>query len=73
MIGSGSDITDRIRAEEELRAAHGEANLYLDIMVHDINNANAVALGYADLLAEMLEGRGEADGLETQERNQPEH
>src|SRR5690554_163842 len=57
MIGSGSDITDRIRAEEELRAAHGEANLYLDIMVHDINNANAVALGYADLLAEMLEGR----------------
>jgi len=57
MIGSGSDITDRIRAEMELRAAHDEANLYLDIMVHDINNANAVALGYTDLLAEVLEGR----------------
>ncbi|WP_250986056.1 sensor histidine kinase [Methanoculleus oceani] len=57
IIGSGADITDRIRAEEALRAAHGEANLYLDIMAHDINNANAVTLGYADLLVEALEGK----------------
>ena len=57
MIGSGADITDRIRAEEALRGAHDEANLYLDIMTHDINNANAVTLGYADLLVEMLEGK----------------
>ncbi len=57
VIGSGSDVTDRIRAEEELRATHEEANLYIDIMTHDINNANTVALGYADLLADMLEGK----------------
>jgi len=57
IVGSGSDVTDRIRAEEELRATHEEANLYIDIMTHDINNANTVALGYADLLAEMLEGK----------------
>ncbi len=57
IIGSGSDITEHIRAEEKLRAAHEEANLYLDIMGHDINNANTVALGYTDLLAEVLEGR----------------
>jgi PAS domain S-box-containing protein len=57
LIGSGADITDRIRAEEALRVAHDESNLYLDIMVHDINNANAVALGYTDLLAGALEGR----------------
>lgn len=57
IIGSGADITDRIRAEEGLREAHDEANLYLDIMTHDINNANAVALGYADLLVEALSGR----------------
>jgi PAS domain S-box-containing protein len=57
IIGSGSDITGRIRVEGELRAAHEEANLYLDIMVHDINNANAVALGYTDLLTEVLEGK----------------
>jgi len=57
IIGSGSDITERIRAEERLRAAHEEVNLYLDIMGHDINNANTVALGYTDLLAGVLEGR----------------
>ncbi len=57
VIGSGADITDRIRAEEALREAHDEANLYLDIMAHDINNANAVTLGYADLLVDMLEGK----------------
>ncbi|WP_301677168.1 sensor histidine kinase [Methanoculleus methanifontis] len=56
IIGSGADITDRIRAEEEQREAHDEANLYLDIMTHDINNANAVALGYADLLEATLDG-----------------
>ncbi|KLK88421.1 histidine kinase [Methanoculleus sediminis] len=56
VIGSGADITDRIRAEEEMREAHDEANLYLDIMTHDINNANAVALGYADLLEATLHG-----------------
>ena len=32
------------------------ANLFLDIMVHDINNANAVAIGYTQLLIDMLEG-----------------
>ena len=57
IIGSGADITDRIKVEEALRSAHDEANLYLDIMTHDINNANAVALGYTDLLVEGLEGR----------------
>ncbi|MDI6876167.1 MAG: PAS domain S-box protein [Methanomicrobiales archaeon] len=37
---------------EQLAAANREANLYLDIMVHDINNANMVSLGYADLIRE---------------------
>jgi len=57
IIASGSDVTDRIKAEVELRAAHEEANLYLDIMVHDINNANTIALGYTDLLTGALEGK----------------
>jgi len=51
-----TDITRRKKAEEALLAANEEANLYLDIMVHDINNANAIALGYSDFLAEDLEG-----------------
>ncbi|WP_298667790.1 HAMP domain-containing sensor histidine kinase [uncultured Methanofollis sp.] len=33
-----------------LTKANEEANLYLDIMSHDINNANTVALGYAQML-----------------------
>ncbi|WP_342678868.1 PAS domain S-box protein [Methanofollis sp. UBA420] len=47
-----------LRAERE--RASEEANLYLDIMTHDINNANAVAMGYSSLLASMLSGREEA-------------
>ncbi|MBP2144780.1 signal transduction histidine kinase [Methanofollis sp. W23] len=34
----------------ELKVANEEANLYLDIMSHDINNANAVSMGYTQLL-----------------------
>ncbi len=42
--------------KEELAESNTLSNLYLDIMIHDINNANAVSLMYAELLAEMLEG-----------------
>jgi len=39
-----------------LEAANREANLYLDIMTHDIKNAENVSNLYTDLLLEMLEG-----------------
>jgi len=52
-----TDITERKQAEEAILAANEEANLYLDIMVHDINNVNTVALGYSDILGEDLEGK----------------
>ncbi|MCM2466630.1 PAS domain S-box protein [Methanoculleus oceani] len=52
-----TDITGRKQAEEAILAANEEANLYLDIMVHDINNANTIALGYSDILGEDLEGK----------------
>jgi len=35
---------------DKLAKANREANLYLDIMAHDINNANTVMLGYAEML-----------------------
>jgi len=41
---------------KKLEAANREANLYLDIMTHDIKNAENVSSLYADLLIEMLEG-----------------
>ena len=64
------DITDRKRAEEALRrrtgdliranreveAARDEANMYLDIMTHDVRNANNVSNMYADLLTGLAEG-----------------
>jgi two-component system sensor histidine kinase BarA len=40
----------------ELNASNRQANLYLDIMSHDIKNANTIALGYSQLLGEVAEG-----------------
>ncbi|MDN7025572.1 PAS domain S-box protein [Methanoculleus sp. FWC-SCC1] len=45
---------------KRLEAANREANLYLDIMTHDIRNAENVANLYADLLIEMLDGEAAA-------------
>ncbi len=41
---------------QRLEAANREANLYLDILTHDIRNADNVASIYADLLMDMLTG-----------------
>ena len=41
---------------KRLEDANDETNLYLDIMTHDINNANTGALGFLEMLAEKLEG-----------------
>ncbi|WP_164913628.1 hybrid sensor histidine kinase/response regulator [Methanoculleus taiwanensis] len=43
---------------KRLEAANREANLYLDIMTHDIRNAENVSTLYADLLIDMLDGEG---------------
>jgi len=43
---------------KRLEAANREANLYLDIMTHDIRNIENVSGLYADLLIETLEGEG---------------
>ncbi|MDG6257464.1 MAG: ATP-binding protein [Methanomicrobiaceae archaeon] len=50
----------KVRLQSRLEEAIEEANLYLDIMAHDINNANTASIGYAELLISMLEG-GERD------------
>ena len=41
---------------QRLEAANREANLYLDILTHDIKNADNVANIYADLLIDELDG-----------------
>jgi len=50
-------LEDQVRERTaELEEASQMANLYLDIMVHDINNANTIAIGYTQLLVDALEG-----------------
>jgi signal transduction histidine kinase len=65
-----TDITGRKRAEEalirhteeltrlhcELEVANREANLYLDILTHDIGNPENVSRRYTDLLLDTLDG-----------------
>ncbi len=65
-----TDITERKRTEEalqrhtedlallhqQLASANREANLYLDILTHDIRNTENVANLYTDLLIETLDG-----------------
>ncbi len=64
------DITGRKQVEEalmrrtddlvgksaEVEAARNEAHLYLDIMTHDVRNANNVSGMYADLLIDLAKG-----------------
>ncbi len=54
-IGSG---VKKALLQEELGEAYTRANLYLDIMSHDINNVNTVSLGYAQLLADLVTDKG---------------
>ncbi|WP_317064857.1 PAS domain S-box protein [Methanoculleus caldifontis] len=70
LLVNARDITDRKKAEEalvrrtddliranrEVEAARDEANVYLDIMTHDVRNANNVSSMYADLLMDLSEG-----------------
>jgi len=48
-------LNDRIEAEKEVSLANEEANLYLDIMSHDIANINMLVSGYSSLLEESLD------------------
>ena len=53
----GTHLEDLVRERTAaLEASNQTTTLYLDIMVHDINNANTIAIGYTQVLVEMLEG-----------------
>jgi PAS domain S-box-containing protein len=49
VLGAIQDITERKLAEEALGDAKTQAELYLDLMGHDINNMHQIALGYLEL------------------------
>jgi signal transduction histidine kinase len=44
------DITERRNMELQLQRLNEDANLYLDILTHDINNINTASLNYGHLL-----------------------
>jgi PAS domain S-box-containing protein len=54
------DFTERKRLEAQLHQLHEDANLYLDILTHDINNINTASLNYSRLL-EARAGTGAGD------------
>jgi PAS domain S-box-containing protein len=56
-------ITERKRAEKELKAAKQQAELYLDLMCHDINNLHQIALGYLELASNAPPGEEQAEFL----------
>jgi PAS domain S-box-containing protein len=43
------DITESMRNKEELQMAKDEAELYLDLMSHDINNMDQIAMGFLEM------------------------
>lgn len=55
------DITERKVLDNRLHQLHDEANLYLDILTHDINNINTASLNYGRLLG--MTGAGVQEGV----------
>ena len=49
------DITLRKRAESEVLKAKAQAELYLDLMGHDINNMNQIAQGFLEMALDTLD------------------
>jgi PAS domain S-box-containing protein len=58
VYGISQDITERKRAEIELQESKEQAELYVDLMGHDINNMNQIGMGYLELAQRALELEG---------------
>jgi PAS domain S-box-containing protein len=51
---AGRDITRRVSAENEIKLAKAEVELYLDFLTHDIGNMNQISIGYLEMAMDML-------------------
>jgi PAS domain S-box-containing protein len=56
-----TDITDRKKMEDALLQSKSDAELYVDLMGHDINNMNQVGIGYLELAMDVLTRGGKLD------------
>jgi PAS domain S-box-containing protein len=52
IIGVSQNIAKRKQAEEALNDAKAQIELYLDLISHDINNMNQIAIGFLELAQE---------------------
>jgi PAS domain S-box-containing protein len=66
MYGIIQDITGRKQIENKLRDAQAQAELYVDLMGHDINNMNMVALGFLEMANDKLKAEGMLDTSDEQ-------
>jgi signal transduction histidine kinase len=46
------EIAERIKIEEELKQSKAQTELYVDLMAHDINNMNQIAMGFLEMALE---------------------
>ncbi|MEE8168701.1 MAG: PAS domain-containing protein [Candidatus Hydrothermarchaeales archaeon] len=51
-----NDVTTKKKLEQSIIQAKDDAEFYIDLMSHDINNANTVALGMLELLGDSVQG-----------------
>lgn len=55
IFGTVQDVTSAKRAEAMIRESKKQAELYVDLLSHDINNINQVAIGNAELALQAME------------------
>ena len=60
IIAIARNITERKNAEKELIEAKEQAELYLDLMGHDISNMHQIIMGQLELAQEIINEQGEA-------------
>ncbi len=66
VYGIIQDITNRKLTEAALQDAKAQAELYLDLMSHDINNMNQIGIGFLEMALDRPEGQSdEMSGLLT--------
>jgi PAS domain S-box-containing protein len=70
-VASISDITCLKHAEAALRDEKEQAELYIDLMGHDINNLNHIAMGYIEIALDILKRSGKLDMGEVQLMEKP--
>ena len=58
LMGSVWRIIMRKRAESDVLESRSQSDLYVDLMSHDINNMNQVAIGFIELALDNLELNG---------------